>query len=182
MPERLYQCRFDQQGRPTVSKDVTPDGFAGFEFDKGEDLSRFVREVPERVCINSPNAAAQYLLEKVFVPFEDFDQEEMWVLLLDNKLRITHEIMVYRGTVNTTHIRHAELLKEAVRVNAPALILSHCHPSGDPTPSREDIEVSELINKAASLLGLSLEDHLIVGKDSWVSLKERGLGFTRSAP
>ena len=117
MPERIYQRRFGENFRPTVPEDVTPEGFTGLEFDKGERLGRFVRE--------------------------------------------------------------AELLKEAVRVNAPALILSHCHPSGDPTPSPQDLEVTGLANKAANLLGITLMDHLIVGKDSWVSLKERGLGFDR---
>jgi DNA repair protein RadC len=69
------------------------------------------------------------------------------------------------------------VLKEAVRVNAPALILSHNHPSGDPTPSPEDVRDTGLINKAAHPLGLDLLDHIAVGKDSWVPLKERGLGF-----
>ena len=82
---------------------------------------------------------AQYLLTKAYVPFEDFGQEEMWVLLLDSKHQITHEVMVYRGQVGQISIRGAELLQEAVRVNAPALILSHCHPSTDPTPSPEGV-------------------------------------------
>ena len=85
--------------------------------------------------------------------------------------------MVYRGQVSTTFVREAELLKEAVRVNAPALILSHCHPSGDSTPSPEDVHVTASVNKAASLLGITLMDHIVVGKSSWVSLKERGLGL-----
>jgi len=100
MPERLYQLRFDENLKLSVPQNVTPEGFAGLEFDKGERLSRFVREVAERVSIQSPNDVAQYLLTKVYVPFEDFDQEEMWVLLLDTKCRITHEIMVYRRQVN----------------------------------------------------------------------------------
>jgi len=87
--------------------------------------------------------------------------------------------MVYRGAVNTINVREAELLKEAVRVNAPALVLSHCHPSGDATPSPEDVHVTSLTNKAASVLGITLVDHLIVGKDSWVSLKERDYPFPR---
>lgn len=177
MPERIYQLRFGENFKPAVPEDVTPEGFAGLEFDKGERFGRFVREVLEGVHIKSPRDAAQYLLEKIYTPIEDFDQEEMWVLLLNNKNRVTHEVMVYRGHVSSVHVREAELLKEAVRVNAPALILSHCHPSGDPTPSPEDVRVTSLANKAASLLGLTLVDHLIVGRDSWVSLKERGLRF-----
>ena len=136
-----------------------------------------MREVKEEVQITSPDDAAQHLLTKVYVPFKDFDQEELWVLLLDNRLRITHEAMIYRGTINTVSIRQAELLKEAVRVNSPSLILSHIHPSGDPTPSPEDVQVTRLVKEAAKLLDIDLVDHIIVGKDQWVSLKERGLGF-----
>jgi DNA repair protein RadC len=179
MPERLYQLRFGGNFKAADFQNVTPERFAGLEFDKGEELGRFVREVAERVSVRSPNDVAQYLLTKVYVPFEDFDQEEMWVLLINSKNQITHEVMVYRGQVGQISIREAELLKEAVKVNAPALILSHCHPSGDPTPSPEDVGVTAQINQAANLLGLDLLDHIVVGKDSWVSLKERGLGFER---
>jgi DNA repair protein RadC len=183
-PERLYQARFDEHFQFTTSQDVTPEGFTGLKFPRAEQLNRadhrlgrFVREVREAIQITSPDDVAQHLLTKVYVPFKDFDQEELWVLLLDNKLRITHEAMIYRGTVNTVSIRQAELLKEAVRVNSPSLIISHIHPSGDPTPSLEDVKVTKLVNEAATLLGIDLVDHIIVGKDAWVSLKQRGLGF-----
>jgi DNA repair protein RadC len=125
-----------------------------------------------------PAVAARYLMENIYTPFDKFDQEELWVLLLNNKNWITHEAMVYRGTINTMYVREAELLKEAVRVNAPALILSHCHPSTDPEPSPEDVQVTARTHQAAQMLGLELLDHIIVGgQDRWVSLKERGLGF-----
>jgi DNA repair protein RadC len=62
-------------------------------------------------------------------------------------------------------------------VNAPAIILSHCHPSGQTDPSPEDVQVTRTINQAGQLLGIEVLDHIIVGQDSWVSLKERGLGF-----
>jgi len=62
MPERLYQLGFDENLKPTVPQNVTPEGFAGLEFDKGEELGRFVGEIRERVCIKSPNEVAQYLL------------------------------------------------------------------------------------------------------------------------
>jgi DNA repair protein RadC len=97
-------------------------------------------------------------------------------LLLNTKNRITHEALVYRGTVNSIYIRPAELFKEAVRVNAPALLLSHVHPSGDPTPSPEDVRVTELSVQAGKLLGIDVLDHLIIGNDVWFSLKESGFG------
>jgi hypothetical protein len=69
------------------------------------------------------------------VPFEQFRQEQLYVLLLDQKNRVTHDVMVYKGTVNAINIRPAELFMEAVRYNSPSIIMSHCHPSGNSTPS-----------------------------------------------
>jgi len=138
-----------------------------------------VREVTDEVFAISPQAAARYLLDKIYSPFDQFDQEETWVLLLNSKNKITHEAMVYRGTVNTAYIRVAEIFKEAVRVNATGIILSHNHPSGAPNPSPEDIETTRRAKEAADILGIALEDHIIVGKDAWVSLREQGLVFDR---
>jgi len=168
MPERIYQHRF---GEPPL--EVTPKNFKGIKFREIPPLRRFVREVREDVQIKSPADAAQYLRQKVYAPFEQFDQEEMWVLLLNIKYWVTHEVMVYRGTINTTSIREAELFKVAVRVNAPALIVSHVHPSGDPSPSPEDIKVNNRLVAAARMLGIELLDHLIIGRGAFVSLKER---------
>ena len=119
---------------------MTPTGFAGLIWPEHLEPTlgpsgRFVREARSRVQIGSPEKAAIYLQQHVYAPFEQFDQEEVWVLLLNNKNWITHEVMVYRGTVNTAYIRPVEFFKEAVRVNATALIVAHNHPSGDPTPS-----------------------------------------------
>ena len=136
-------------------------------------LGRFVREVPEPILVNSPEVAGRYLREQIYTPFEDFDQEEMWVLLLDSRCRITHQVMAYRGTVSSVHIRPAELVKEAIRLNLPTLILAHNHPSGEPEPSVEDVSLTMRVKEVAKLLDLQLLDHLVVGKATWVSLKER---------
>ena len=64
-----------------------------------------------------------------------------------------------------------------MKIHPASVILSHCHPSGDPTPSPEDVRMTRQVNEAADLLGLDLADHIIVGQDRWISLKERGLGF-----
>ena len=145
-----------------------------------ENLGRFVRRISETVKIECPADLARYLQEKIYMPFQQFDQEELHALLLNNKHLITHEAMVYRGTINTVQIRPAEVLKEAVRVNAPAFVLSHCHPSGDPTPSPEDVQMTRHIREAGMLLDIELLDHIIVGYNCWVSLKEQGLGFDPS--
>ena len=181
MPERILQLRFNDRFNPDLPEDVTPPGFVGLEPEKGKSLGRFVREVAPGYQIKSPTDAAQYLLENIYHPFESLDQEEMWVLLLDNRNRITHEVMVYRGMVHTTYVRMGELLKEANRQNAAAIIVSHCHPSGDPTPSPQDIAVTEQLVNAGELLDIPVLDHVIVGREKWVSMKEKGLGFPSQA-
>jgi DNA repair protein RadC len=84
---------------------------------------------------------------------------------------------VYVGNVNTSVIRVGELFGEAVRLNCAAMIVAHNHPSGDPTPSPDDVRVTEQIVQAGRLLDIEVLDHLIVGRQRNVSLKERGLGF-----
>lgn len=187
MPERLYQGRFDEHLEPLNHQDVTPTGFTGLSLPHhrlkvspgpASEVGRFVREAQAGAFITSPEAAAEYLHKNIYTPFDHFDQEELWVLLLDTKNKITHEAMVYRGTVNTAQIRVAELFKAAVRVNATGLIMSHCHPSGDPTPSPEDVHVTRCAVESGTLLGIELLDHIVVGSQAqWVSMKERGLGF-----
>lgn len=142
-----------------------------------EDGSRFVRKLREIVPVRGPHDVAQHLQNNVFNPFDAFDQEELWSLQLDTKNRITHEAMVYKGTVNSVQVRIAEIFKEAVRVNAPSIILSHIHPSGDPTVSMEDVQVTESCFQAGRLLGIELLDHIVIGRDEWVSMKEEGIGF-----
>lgn len=174
-PER-YQLPFDFGRRLDRSLVYYEMGFIG-QAHQEEGAGRFVRQLREEVVVRSPQDAAQHLLASVFVPFEAFDQEELLVLLLNTKNRITHEAMVYRGTVNSIHIRLAEIFKEPIRLNAPALILSHCHPSGSVELSPDDVAMTQSAVQAGKLLGIDVLDHIVVGKDVWLSLKEQGLGF-----
>jgi DNA repair protein RadC len=105
------------------------------------------------------------------------EQEHMRVLLLDTKNRVVAAREVYIGSLNTSLIRVGELFKEAVRANSASLIVVHNHPSGDPTPSPEDVAVTKQIVEAGRLLDIDVLDHLVIGQGRWVSLKERGLGF-----
>jgi DNA repair protein RadC len=105
------------------------------------------------------------------------EQEHMRVLLLDTKNRVVATKEVYVGSLNTSLIRVGELFKEAVRANNASLIVVHNHPSGDPTPSPEDVAVTKQIVEAGRLLDIEVLDHLIIGQGRFVSLKERGLGF-----
>lgn len=142
----------------------------------GDEL-RFTYAVKEGVAVLSPMDAGQYLLNHVYTPFDAFQQEEAWVLLLNNKYRITHQSLLYRGTLNMIHMRIPEIFKPAVHYNAAALVLSHVHPSGDPAPSPEDIAVTQELCAAGKLLQIHIADHVIVGRDCWWSLREHNQGF-----
>jgi DNA repair protein RadC len=84
---------------------------------------------------------------------------------------------VYVGSLNTSVIRIGELFRAAIRENAAAMIVAHNHPSGDPAPSPEDIQVTRQLVEAGKLLNIDVLDHIVIGRQRYVSLKERGLGF-----
>lgn len=138
-----------------------------------------MRAVREEILVRTPADAALHLMEKVFVPFEQFDQEELWPLLLSARNRITHEVMLYRGTLDTVPIRPAEVFKEAIRVNAAGVLLAHNHPSGEASPSPQDVQLTELVHQIGELLGVTLLDHIVVGDQKWISLRESGLAFAK---
>lgn len=126
-----------------------------------------------RPQITSPSDAANLLmLEMGALP-----QENLRTILLDTKNRVLSSPTVYVGNVNSSIIRVAEVFRDAVRSNATAIIVAHNHPSGDPTPSPEDVQVTRSIVQAGQLLGIDVLDHLVIGHHRFVSLKERGLGF-----
>jgi DNA repair protein RadC len=137
---------------------------------------RLVLESPEeRPIVHTPADAA----ELVQYEMSALEQEELRVLLLDTRNRVQHIETVYRGSVNSSQVRVAEIFKAAIRRNATNLIVIHNHPSGDPTPSPDDVAITRLILQAGELLDVKLLDHIIIGSGRFVSLKERGLGFTQ---
>jgi len=150
--------------------------FAGVEV-RADGADRFVHRVKETWVVNAPSHAADYLYKHIFADPYLPTQEEMWALLLNTKYRITHHALLYRGLVDSVPIRVAEVYRDAIRLGAPRLIVSHCHPSGDPTPSPEDVLVTQQLHRAGELLGIDLMDHIIIGENDWVSLREKKLGF-----
>src|ERR671938_106348 len=97
----------------------------------------------------------------------------MRILVLDTKNQVVDNINRYRGTVNSSVLRAAEIFRPAITRNCPGVLICHNHPSGDPTPSPEDIAVTEQLVKAAELLDIDLLDHIIIGNPRYASLKER---------
>ena len=127
----------------------------------------------ERPKIQSPeDAAAQVLYE-----MGALEEERLRVLLLNTRNELMRIVEVYRGSLNSSLIRVGELFREAIRENAAAIIVVHNHPSGDPTPSPEDVAVTRAIVEAGKTMDIEVLDHLVIGKNRFVSLKARGLGF-----
>lgn len=128
-----------------------------------------------RFQVKSPADVAQLFMAEMM----GLDQEELWVACLDTKNRLIKIAKVYRGSVNTAMIRVGEVYKEALRINAASIVVAHNHPSNDPTPSPEDILVTRQIVEAGKLLDCECLDHLVVSCSHYVSLRERGLGFSQ---
>jgi DNA repair protein RadC len=135
---------------------------------------RLALESPEeRPTITSPADAAALVSYEMAA----LEQEHLRVFLLDTRNRVLDIVEVYKGSVNSAQVHVGEVFKAAIRRNAAAIIIVHNHPSGDPTPSPDDLAVTRAVAQAGKLLSIDVLDHLIIGQGRWVSLKERGLGF-----
>lgn len=137
----------------------------------GVELGRRVaRKRQQIVAIRSPQDAVDYLMEILRLD----QQETFYCLYLNTKNHIIFEKAVFVGSLNTSIVHPREVFKEAVKWSAASIIVSHNHPSGDPTPSREDIEVTKRLKQAGDILGIECLDHLIIGDGQYISLKEKG--------
>ena len=127
----------------------------------------------ERPVVNSPGDAAALVQHEMSL----LEQEYLRVIVLNTRNQVLEIVEVYHGSVNSSQVRIAEILKPAVERMAPAMIIVHNHPSGDPSPSSEDISLTRSLVEAGKLMDISILDHLIIGKGSFTSLKEKRLGF-----
>jgi DNA repair protein RadC len=137
------------------------------------ELGKHTSNPEEKMQICSPDGAAQILMAQM----GGLDQEHFVVVLLNTRNRIMSVETVYIGNVNRTNVRVAEVFKSAVKQNATAVIIAHNHPTGDPSPSAEDVAVTEKVVEAGQLLGIEVFDHMVIGRGRYVSLHQRGLGF-----
>lgn len=137
-----------------------------------EELNEYLFFNPDdRPTINSPAD-----IHKVVSPLMvHLDHEELWVLVLDSRNSVMKIVQLYKGTVNQSNVRVAEVFRQAVIDNAPSIIVAHNHPSGDPTPSADDIRITKIFAEAGKLLDIEFLDHVIVGKTDFISFKQRAL-------
>jgi DNA repair protein RadC len=124
----------------------------------------------ERYVIRSPEDGAEYLMNDM----RFLTQEHFVCLYLNTKNQVIHRQTIFIGSLNASIVHPREVYKEAVRRSAASVICVHNHPSGDPTPSREDIEVTKRLAESGKIVGIELLDHLIIGENKYVSLKEKG--------
>jgi DNA repair protein RadC len=167
---KLDAFRLEQAG---LSTKATIALRAAFHFAERMQMQR-LSQPEERPTINSPSDAA------ALVQYEmcSLEQEHLRVILLDTRNQVLDIVEVYHGSVNSSQVRVGEVFVPALRRMAPAIIVCHNHPSSDPTPSPDDVAVTRAIVAAGKLLDITLLDHLVIGQGRWVSLKERGLGFS----
>ena len=127
-------------------------------------------------ALRSPRDAYVEVLQALFAGQES---ESLAVLALDVKNHVIGVEVVYRGNVSASLVRVGELFRFAVRVNAASIMLAHNHPSGDPTPSPDDLHLTAECIAAGKLLDINVLDHVIVGDDAYTSLRDRGINFDR---
>ncbi|MCZ0756673.1 RadC family protein [Anoxybacillus sp. J5B_2022] len=124
----------------------------------------------ERYVIRSPEDGAKYVMDDM----RFLSQEHFVAIYLNTKNQVIHRKTVFIGSLNASIVHPREVFKEAIKRSAASIICAHNHPSGDPTPSREDIEVTRRLAECGRIIGIELLDHLIIGDQKFISLKEKG--------
>lgn len=124
----------------------------------------------DRYVIRSPEDGAKYVMEDM----RFLSQEHFIAIYLNTKNQVIHRKTIFIGSLNASIVHPREVFKEAIKRSAASIICAHNHPSGDPTPSREDIDVTKRLAECGRIIGIELLDHLIIGDQKFVSLKEKG--------
>jgi len=137
-------------------------------FELGKRINRLQFE--ERFVIKSPEDCAKFMMDEM----RFLEQEHFICLYLNTKNQIIARETIFKGSLNASIVHPREVFKEAFRRSASSIICLHNHPSGDPTPSREDIEVTKRLVECGKIIGIELLDHIIIGEHKYISLKEKG--------
>lgn len=142
------------------------------QFIAGMELAKRIYNSPSRYSerMNSPQDIAAFLMPQM----RFLDREHFKCLYLNRKNRLICAENVSVGGLHSSIVHPREVFKPALKRSAASIILAHNHPSGDPTPSQEDINITNRLMEAGVILGISILDHLIIGDNKWVSLKQSG--------
>lgn len=125
----------------------------------------------EQISYNNPDSVAEYFYNH----YQDSSTEEFVILILDSKNKLIALDSVSKGTINSTLVHPREVFKNAIKKSANSIILVHNHPSGDPTPSDEDISITKRLKSCGEIIGINVLDHIIVGANRHISLRERNI-------
>ncbi len=138
----------------------------------GELSKRIAQSSREKeLVLDSPGSIAAYYMERM----RHQEQEDMVAVFFDTKNHLLKDMLLTRGTVNSSLVSPREIFIEALRYHAVYVVLLHNHPSGNPEPSKEDMLVTQRIEHSGAMLGIRLIDHIIIGDNKYISFKERGL-------
>lgn len=128
------------------------------------------QQTEEKYTIRSPQDAASYLMPDM----TSLKQEHFVVLFLNVKNQVLHKQTIFIGSLNASIVHPREIFREAVKRSAASIICAHNHPSGNPSPSSEDIDVTKRLIESGLIMGIELLDHVIIGDHKFISLKEKG--------
>ena len=138
---------------------------------------RIIKENAGRYDVNKKIQSPEdvFNIAQKVIKANEYAEENLWLITLDTKNNITGIFTVSTGSLNSTIVHPREIFKRAVLQNAASIIICHNHPSGDPVPSQEDINITKRIYDAGKILGIELLDHIIIGDNKYTSLKEKGV-------
>lgn len=128
-----------------------------------------------RWAVRSPSDVA----DRLVLQMGRLEREELRVVVLNTKNVVQRVVTAYQGNLSASVVRVGELFRDAVRLTAAGVILVHNHPSGDPTPSPDDLHLTAEALAAGRLLDIAVLDHLVIGHDAWISMRDRGVAFDR---
>lgn len=139
-------------------------------------LAEFSKRMSKAQAMDSlhfdqPDTVAKYYMEQM----RHLETEQIIVAMVDNKNALLHDLCISKGTIKASLISPREILIEALKYGAVYILLVHNHPSGDPTPSRQDCAVTSQLKEAAQLIEIPLLDHIIIGDQKYISFKQSGL-------
>lgn len=135
-----------------------------------KEVSVYCPEVERKM--NSPERIVT--LARQYLHMHELPEEYMYMICMNNKLDMTGVFEISHGNVNSSVVGTREVFQKALLANAVSVTFIHNHPSGDPTPSREDVEVTKRLTEAGNILGIQVLDHIIIGRPGYTSLKEKG--------
>lgn len=132
---------------------------------------RFKTSELTQVKISKPSDVAELVLDELRM----LQQEVLMLITLDTKNKVISKKEIFKGGLNSSLVHPREIFKEAVKDSAASIIICHNHPSGDPTPSRDDINITTRLKECGKMMGIELLDHLIIGDNRFISLKEKDI-------